>query len=424
MIRLTIRLFFSVMFCAGVIVGSVGTSVHGQSTEVDAIDSGSAKHIGKLHDRLRAAQAREQPSMEEEITDIYSQYVKAKDKVQKAAHLQYSLDASAMYQWGSPKAGSPAGQLLFSPSVNWDFLKKTSLGSGSLQFSYNLPWYMTSQNGLELQNMLNLMTPVNDFPTNAPTFGQLTFTWTLPRSWLSLIVGQFPISNFDTNQYANNQQINFVSYPLAQNGSSTYPGASLGVYTQINPTKEVSFSAGFQDANNITGKTIQVNSFGDGQYAWFVYGQWNPQFKGLGSSQYSFLYYRSPSVPAQSSTRGWSFNGVQNLNEKWGWFMRANGASGYTTPIKTSIAGGAVLNNPLNRDPLDQIGLGIAWDQAAGPPANPANARDEWVVEAYWAWTFFRGLQITPDVQFYTHPALNPGQGNAWVFTLRSLILF
>jgi carbohydrate-selective porin OprB len=45
-------------------------------------------------------------------------------------------------------------------------------------------------------------------------------------------------------------------------------------------------------------------------------------------------------------------------------------------------------------------------------------------MEAYWAWTFFKGLQITPDVQFYIHPALNPGQSNAWVFTLHTLILF
>ena len=424
MVRSIIRLVFSAMLGTGAIVASAVPPARGQSTDVAATDSSSMKHIGKVHDRLRAAQAREAPSLPEEITDIYSQYVKAKDKLQKATNLQYSLDVSAMFQWGSPKAGPPAGQSLFSPSVNWDFLKNSALGSGSLQFAYYLPWYMTGQNALELQSKLNLITPINDFPTNGSTFTQLTFAYTLPRNWLSLVVGQFPISNFDTNQYANNQQINFISYPLAQNGSSTYPVASLGAYTQINPTKEVSFAAGFQDANNIIGKTIQFNSFGDGQYTGFVYGQWNPQFKGLRSSQFSFLYYRSQSVPEQTSTSGWSFNGVQNLTDKWGLFIRANGASGYTTPIKTSIAGGGVLNNPLHRNPLDQIGFGIAWDQAARPPTNPANARDEWVMETYWAWTFFRGLQINPDVQFYLHPALNPGQSSAWVFSLRSLILF
>jgi len=45
-------------------------------------------------------------------------------------------------------------------------------------------------------------------------------------------------------------------------------------------------------------------------------------------------------------------------------------------------------------------------------------------MEVYWAWTFFKGLQITPDVQFYIHPALNSGQSNAWVFGLRTVLLF
>jgi len=204
------------------------------------------------------------------------------------------------------------------------------------------------------------------------------------------------------------------------------PGGSIAIRgtSQISPVTGVSVAAGFQDANNVAGKTIQFNTFGDGQYTWFGYGQWNPQFRCLGSSQFSLLYYRSPSVPAQPSTSGWSFNGVQNLNDTWGLFLRANGASGYTTPIQTSIAGGGVWNNPLKRDRLDQIGIGIAWDQAAPPPANPPDARDEWVVEAYWAWTFFKGFQITPDLQFYVHPALNPGQGNARVFSLRGLVLF
>jgi len=83
------------------------------------------------------------------------------------------------------------------------------------------------------------------------------------------------------------------------------------------------------------------------------------------------------------------------------------------------------MNNPLGRNKLDQIGLGVAWDQAAKPPTNPQNARNEWVIEAYWAWTFFRGwLQISPDLQLYLNPALNPGQNTALAYTLRSLVSF
>jgi len=69
------------------ILASAVTTARGQSTEVDAADGDFMKHIGKLYDRLRAAQGRERPflAVSEEITDIYSQYVKAKDRFQKSA---------------------------------------------------------------------------------------------------------------------------------------------------------------------------------------------------------------------------------------------------------------------------------------------------------------------------------------------------
>jgi hypothetical protein len=229
---------------------------------------------------------------------------------------------------------------------------------------------------------MNLITPINDFPNNNfNTFAQLSITYDLPRNWASFTFGQYPLSNFDQNQYAATQWINFISYPLSQNGTQTYSDASFGGYMQINPIKELSFAGGFQDANNITGQRMQLNTFGNGPWVSFGYVQWCPKFTGLGSSQFSFLYYNVPALSKQASSHAWSFNGVQNLNETWGLFMRAHQASGHVTPVRTSIGGGVVMNNPLKRNKLDQIGLAVAWDQAALPPTNPQNARDEWVLE-------------------------------------------
>lgn len=424
MMRSVAWLVFPAVLLVGAFDLCMVAPAHGEPAGVSSTDNTSMNHVGRVHDRVRAARTREQPSLDEEITDLYGRYVEAKDRFQKATNLQYSLDVSVMYQWGSPGGGPPAGQLLLSPSVNWDFPGETPIGSGSLQFAYDFPWYMTGRNAGDVQGKLDLITPVNDFPSNVQSFDQLTFTDVLPGGRASIIVGQFALANFDANQYAGNQQINFIAYPLAQNGSATYPVASLGAYAQVNPITGISFAAGFQDANNVVGKSIQFDTFGDGRYTWFGYGQWNPQFRHLASGQFSFLYYRSPAVPAQASTSGWSVNGVQNLNDTWGLFLRANGASGYTTPVRTSIAGGGAWNDPLKRDRLDQIGLGIVWDHAARPPANPPDARDEWLVEAYWAWTFFRGLQLTPDLQIYIHPALDPGRSSVWLFSLRTLFLF
>jgi carbohydrate-selective porin OprB len=87
-------------------------------------------------------------------------------------------------------------------------------------------------------------------------------------------------------------------------------------------------------------------------------------------------------------------------------------------------AGGTVYSNPLGRAPLDQIGLGLAWNRVnralyGDSYVNPS----ETTVELYWSWSV-KHLLITPDVQLYFQPALTPTQSMAAVFSLRVTVLF
>lgn len=104
--------------------------------------------------------------------------------------------------------------------------------------------------------------------------------------------------------------------------------------------------------------------------------------------------------------------------------MRVNSASGQAISISTSVAGGAVCNDPLGRNQLDRLGVGIAWDrtnqQVTGTPSRPA----EWVGESYYNFTIFKALQVGPDVQVYVSPALAPSTDVAAVFSLRATVSF
>ena len=44
---------------------------------------------------------------------------------------------------------------------------------------------------------------------------------------------------------------------------------------------------------------------------------------------------------------GVSFNAVQNIDAKWGLFLRANGESGTAIPIETSVAWGWDSQQPI-----------------------------------------------------------------------------
>ena len=267
-----------------------------------------------------------------------------------------------------------------------------------------------TQNAANIQSNLGLITPINDLPSITENFAQLTYTQATPDNKWLFTAGQYPLYNFDGNAYLGNQQQNFNNFLFAQNATQTYLLTGLGAYLQFNATSTLQLAAGLQGANNVLGQAISTKNFSKTCCASFGYVQWTPTFRGLGSAQYSFSYFFTPSIPTQSATRGWSINAVQNLNETWAVFARANGANGFVTRIKNSYALGVAMNNPLKRASTDQIALAVGLSEAASPPTNPPNARNEKPIEAYWTWTFFGGLLLTPSVQVDPRPGAEPQQ--------------
>lgn len=389
-------------------------------------DEPGVRHIGKVHDRLRAAKEREQRSLVQDIEDADKRYSAAKKQIAAATGFSYAMTASGTSQWGTPDGGYGAVQGLFTPAVNWKAFDEPVFGAGSFQFYYFATNYWSGATAASQQTRLNLNSPINDYPANALTFSQVSYTHDFPGKWLAVTVGQFPISNFDGNAYANNQQVNFLGYSLAQNGSQNYSLGSLGAYAQLNPTKEIALAGGFQDANNIAANYILFSTLGQGQYAWFGYGAWSPTIAKFGRGEYALLYYNQPSVVLQpQASSGLSFSASQPLGENWAVFLRANTAWNSSWYIQSSVAGGAVYNNPLGREPLDQIGLGVAWNRTnMNLYAGSFVRQSETMVEFYWAWTTFKRLQVTPDVQLYFQPALTPTQALAAVFSLRVSVFF
>ncbi|HEX6829207.1 MAG TPA: carbohydrate porin [Burkholderiales bacterium] len=375
-----------------------------------------------MHDNLHRARTRHSPY--EEALDLYGDYSRLKARSEKEIGLSWSVDLSYLQQWGRPGGGSPDAQMLATPGVDWVLFHSRSLGEGSLQFAYTAARYPTSRDAGDVQAALGLATPINDFPSRQNVFAQLSYTHAFPGNSLLVSFGQYPFSNFDGNQYLNNQQQNFNNFLFAQNGSQTYPNAGLGAYVQANLTSAVQFAAGFQSAANITAANLSVKGFGDGGFAWFGYAQWTPGFRGMGTSQYSLTYYQVPSVPQQARSTGWSLNAVQNLDSTWAVFARANRAYDFVAPIRGSYVLGGAMNNPLGRSPTDQIGLAFGHADAAPPPTLPPGARDEKIVEAYWNWTLAKALLLTPDVQYIRDPALDPTRTSAWVWSLRATLMF
>ncbi len=360
------------------------------------------------------------------LNDFHDEYRGFKKEFKRDYDLHYSMTVSIIPQWGMPDGGPGVVQMVYTPYVTWSPFTDTAVGSGSFSFAMQQTQFWTSTTTQSQQARLGLITPPNDQTTNVRQYNQLMYTHTLPDawSWLSVTAGQYTFAAFDSNLYAGNVQTNFISYPLAQNATQTYPYGALGAYAQAaTPDQQFTFAGGFQGATNVAGDAISTRGFATGKYAYFIAGEWAPNF--LGGGTYSLLGYYQPSVPQQpSNSPGVSFNAVQNFDPKWGLFLRANGAGGTAIPIETSVAWGGIYNNPFGRNNLDQVGLGMFWDKtnlkAVAQPARNA----EWGAELYYNYVLFKGLWLTPDIQVYFDPALHPGAGPAAVFTIRTTALF
>jgi hypothetical protein len=398
-----------------------------QQPAVQAAEPRKDRRLGRLHDRLRRNRERE-GTARANAESFYADYLDLK-KTLDGAGISYMFQPGLMSQWGFPNGGKAAVQGVASvSSFNWDFPDLPSVGRGSLQFGYfNNHYFLNNgRNAAEVAGNIGVLTPINDSTTTGYVVSQLTYTHEFPNNLLEIVIGQYPFWDYDGNNYAGNQQVNFVNYSLAQNASAAYLNTSLGGSVQVNATPTLSFAAGAQDANNVAGRYIQTRTFGEGPWAWFGYAQWNPAIQTLGPSQFSLLYYEQPAVTAQPlSAQGWSFNGTQDLNATWSLFARLNTSSGAISQIKTSVAGGFIYKDPLGREPDDQVGVGLAWNitnQAAfvGQAVRPS----ELVIDTYWNYVVKKWLLIGPDFQFIVHPALNPNSATAEVLTLRMTGLF
>ncbi|MBR1840672.1 MAG: carbohydrate porin [Alphaproteobacteria bacterium] len=352
-------------------------------------------------------------------------YDNFKNQLAKNYGLSYNLDYSLMPQYTMPSGKHTALQSLFMPSVAWTTFQN-EYGTGTLNASYTSVLY-NNNDAQDIQNNTGMVTGINDFTTSEQEFSGLYYTYQLPHkyNWLTFGAGQYTLYAFDGTDYDNNQQANFINYALSQNGSATYADAGLGVYAQATPGNWL-FVVGAQDATNIEAPSIRFNHLDDKHYTTFAQVGYNPEICGLGQGQYSIMFYNQPNVSEQpQTTNGWSLNMQQNISEKAALFGRINGVTGNMVSIKNSYVLGAVYNNPFNRNDLDQIGLAYAYnDLSAAAVGEKLYESAEQVIEAYWAWGISKWATVTPDLQFYIHPALNQKSDYGAAASLRLSLMF
>ena len=356
----------------------------------------------------------------------YNEYAQFKENLAKYTGFSYSIDTSILGQRGAPNGSGTAWQFQIYPSISWE-IYNGQYGTGTINASYTPTRYWGSTDAQDITNNIDVVSGINDYTTKSNSFDELSYTHQFAGSlsWLGLTVGQFPIYNFDGSEYLSNQQVNFINYALSQNATSSYPTASLGAYLTFTINPEWQIDVGMQDAHNVDGTSISASDFGEGKYTSFASLSYTPTISGLGEGQYSILVYNQPNVSEQPGTsNGFSINWEQALGDTYAIFGRISAVENSPEEIEQTYALGGVVNNPLGRNELDQIGFATAVNKINKDVVGDDARAYETVLETYWAWGVGNWLTITPDIQLYINPALDRSQDTATVTSVRTTFMF
>ncbi|MDD4557052.1 MAG: carbohydrate porin [Alphaproteobacteria bacterium] len=382
------------------------------------VDSAEARYATKMNNDFKTA--------ENGFHRVQDDYQDFKAELKEDTGLSYDGAISILGQRATPSGKITPFQVQYYGEADWQAFESEEIGSGSFQISYTSNRYMKhKRNGAALGENIGVVDGVNDYGTNQNYFNQLTYTHQMPADfkWLSVTFGQFPMYNFDGNPYASNQQTQFINDAFSQNGSDTYPSASIGGFVSVTPNDEWTASIGYQDAHNISGREIKTNTASSGKYTGFGYVAYTPKIEGLGQGLYSLTVYHQPSVKEQpENSYGWSLNLAQDIGKKWAVFSRINGSS-HSSSLKQSYVLGGVYKDPFDREnSLDGIGFAAGVNKINHQVV--ADARKwENVMETYLNYGIGNNLLLTPDVQMYIKPALSD-KNTAFVYSLRATLLF
>ena len=97
------------------------------------------------------------------------------------------------------------------------------------------------------------------------------------------------------------------------------------------------------------------------------------------------------------------------------WFVRGGWSEGWLINRNLALGYGY---RPA-RAPSDLLGIAVGW----------ANPTLDFLPEQFTAEVFYRfqvtpQLAVTPDIQYISHPALDPGESSLWALGLRARVAF
>jgi len=355
------------------------------------------------------------------LVPVKAAWQRMNDDLEESVGLRLGIAYTALYQQASASLGPDhAGGGFFELFGVWHIVGEEGDTSGGIVFTLESAHAYTTIAPKELGASIgSLWGTVNEFGDQGIAFTDMYWQQQFAHDRFGFRIGKIDMSDvFNTGRFASDKQF-FLNEAFGGNPALPFPQQGLGLAFSAEATETLRFSFG---AANATGDRNGpgFDQLGDNEVFSILEVGFDPHIKGHGVGNYDLSLWHAD---AQDDAGLPSGNGValsadQEFNDSFAVFIRAGVNSGGVKDTRGYAGAGAVLLEPFDRR-NDSFGVGLSW----GQPDNRA-LRDQYAGEVYYRVQLTPTTQITPSVQLFIDPALNPDEDAIAVLSLRARVAF
>jgi len=342
--------------------------------------------------------------------------------IRDLTRLSLGVTSTSIYQI-APDAPTPHHTWIgtFDLYGAWYLLDSAALGDGTLGFVYRDRNVWAPLTGNELAADVGLPWGINNSGSvGYQRFNQLWWKQRLMDKKLVIQVGKLDQTTlFNTNRVASSDGRDFLMQSLVYSQTIAFPANGLGFNIRYWPDPRLYVDAGLGDANGTADSrhNDSIDSFLQGHYFEAFEVGFAPDLKTvspeLGEGDYRLMGWHTAEASNHRSGSGVALSVDQELPNQMVPFMRVGYCPAGAGSTSTEVDWGVVSVAPFERS-TDHLGFGATWAKPSAP-----STHDQFAFEFFYRAQVLDGLQVTPDVEFILHPALNPNSNFQEVFGIR-----
>ena len=240
------------------------------------------------------------------------------------------------------------------------------------------------------------------------------------------------IDYFDHSAVANEFRDQFFAYPLVQTDNIPFPCKGLGIRAQYDPAPFLYAEAGMGDAK-ANSKETGFNTAFSNDPEYFSIGEIGirPNLFGRQGTYRFMIWHDTQDKPhlnrsghTKHGDNGFAMSFDQKLTEKVTGFFRYGWADDKVNEEEDFISFGAQIEGPIEGREKDVFAVGYALGIRSPDGLSSDDEREINLIETYYRIQVNGYLQISPDIQWVTHPGGLENESPAVVFGLRVRVKF